>query len=133
MDFPRLADDDDVRTFLGAVSRAATAEEAAEIWFPPGFEEPVLVYETAVQDGRRIKFRYVASMSCVQVDLYVEGKVVSDCSLSGPTVLIETTARPDLILFSGTEVLNISKDPWGLSTSSSNFYKDTDWSSSEPW
>ena len=133
MNFPRTADYNDISTFFGVASRPATPEEAS-IWPEDEIDGPVLVHETPVQDGRRIKYTYVdISDRYVQVDLDVENRIVSDFSFSSPRILIGTEANPDLILFSGSSVLNISKNPWQLSGSQDSFYENTDWNSSEPW
>lgn len=133
MDFPVLVADSEVGVFLRAESRAATAEEADLVEGPNGEADPVFVYETTVEEGRRIKFLYMESFRYVLAELHEGERVVNSCWLVGPSVLLETDARPRLILFSESEVLKLGRDPWSLSVSNESFYMNRDWTSGEPW
>jgi len=131
MEFPTLAYENEISAFLGVSARPATAEEAST-WGPDEIDEPVLVYESPTREGRRVKLLYVDSLERVQVELYVGDRRVTDYTFSGARVLLEPGGA-HLIVFSGSSVLHIGKISWDLSASQSDFYKNTDWDSSEPW
>lgn len=131
MEFPTLAYEKEISAFLGVSARPATAEEAST-WGPDEIDEPVLVYDSPTHQGRRVKLLYVDSLERVQVELYVDDRRVTDYSFDSARILLEPGGTL-LTIFSGSSVLQIGSIPWDLSAFESDFYKNTDWDSSEPW